>query len=591
MLRTLLGRFGRRAATEAESEASAASAREAARSAAELSARGREQRLGGEYADAERSLTAAIERKHDFGPAHYELGLVYLEQRRAEDAVDCLRLAIHFLPRFASACSALGAAFVALGRHEAAEAECRKALELDPGSSEAWFNLGRALKGRGDLKEAANALRAALKHDANNADAACQLGFVLFRSGRYEEAREVYEALIAAHPDFAEAHHNFGLLQLETGYAAEALANFQRTLALKPAIVETAACVGHALRDLGRLEEAIQAYDAVLARQPQFGDAVINRCYALLMRGDYARGWPEYERRFAATGTAERDSGVTRWRGESLNAKRVLVFAEQGIGDEIMFASCLPDLLLTAGHCFLECNTRLAALFSRSFPQASVHGGEKTGDTRWLEELAPLDYQLSIGSLPMRYRRTSADFPARPGYLKADPARIAFWRATLAALSGRPRIGIAWRGGTLRNRQYLRSTRLEEWLPILERRGVGFVSLQHGDHTAELLALRERGIAIHEVAAANEDLDELAALTSALDLVITVDNTVAHLAGALGVRVWIMLPYSPEWRYLREGEAMPWYPSARLFRQTAPRNRAAVIARIAVTLGEEYGKC
>lgn len=154
------------------------------------------------------------------------------------------------------------------------------------------------------------------------------------------------------------------------------------------------------------------------------------------------------------------------------------------------------------------------------------------------------------------------------------------------------RIGIAWRGGTLRNRQYLRSTQLSQWLPVIAQRGFEFVSLQYGDNRAELQELqRQNNITIRNVGDAVKDLDDLGALITALDLVISVDNTVVHLAGALGAPVWVLLPFSCEWRYLRSGDAMPWYPSARLFRQTEPRDWQSVMARIANALGRDFAAC
>ncbi len=593
MLRGLLAKFGRQAAApDAKNAARAAADGRHDATAAELSAQGVRQRLRGEYADAQRSLVRAIELEHDCAEAHHNLGLVYLDQGHAEDAVDCLHLAIHFSPRLAPAYASLGAALLALRRYEAAEAACRQALALEPASAVTWLHLGNVLKARGELAPATAAYRAALERDAANADAACQLAFVLFRLGQYAESYQAYAMLLAGQPDFAEAHHNLGLLQLETGYPAEALQSFQRALTLKPGTLETRTCIAHALRDLGQLDAAIQAYDAVLAQRPQFGDAVINRCYALLMRGDYVAGWAAYEQRFAATETPLRDFGVPAWRGEPLRETCVLVFAEQGLGDEIMFASCVPDLLAVAGHCVIECNPRLAGLFARSFTPATVRGADKNEDRDWVSALPQLDYQTPIGSLPAHFRRARVDFPARGGYLMADPARIEGWRRILDTPGKPVRIGIAWRGGTLRNRQLLRSTQLADWIPVIGQREFEFVSLQYGDCKAELLELRDRHhVAVREAGDAASNLDELAAVISALDLVISVDNTVAHLAGALGQPLWVLLPFSAEWRYPHSGNATPWYPSARLFRQVQPRDWIPVMQQVAHSLRTDFAAC
>jgi len=381
------------------------------------------------------------------------------------------------------------------------------------------------------------------------------------------------------------------LLRLETGYPEEALASFERALELRPDTLVTQTCIAHALRDLGRIDEALAHYDRVLAQQPNFGDALINRCYALLMRGDYAAGWAEYERRFAATGAPMRGFPFPEWRGEPLAGKRILIYAEQGLGDEIMFASCVPDVLKRAGHVVIESNTRLAPLFMRSFSQATIHGANKDEDHAWLQALPRVDFQVAIGSLPLHFRGTCAAFPANSGYLVADDVRIERWRSRLAAAPNRLRVGIAWRGGSLRTRQLMRSLALAHWQSLLTQPDVDFVSLQYGDVSEESAQLRDRhGITLRSFGAELTAIEELAAAIAALDLIISVDNTVAHLAGALGLPVWILLPFAPEWRYLRSGDTMPWYPSARLFRQSRPREWETVIAETAAALRQVKGR-
>ena len=535
----------RQGATPAASEPAAVAADRAA--AGELLRRGALQRQGAQYDEAARNLTRAIELWHGCGEAHHQLGLVHLEQGRVEDAADCFQLATHFAPGLAAA----------------------------------HLDLGNFHKSRGELEQAAACYRAAIKADPALWDAHCRLGFVLYKLGRYAESQASHAAALAAKPDFAEMHHNLGLLLLETGYAEEALRSFERALALRPATPETLACIAHALRDLGRLDEALAQYNSVLARPEQFGDAVINRCYALLMRGDYAAGWAEYERRFTATATPERGFPFPAWRGEPLSGKRILVYAEQGLGDEIMFASCLPDVMQRAGHVVIECNARLARLFARSFPLATVHGGNKDDDRAWLRALPPADFQIAIGSLPLHFRSARSAFPVHCGYLRADAARVEFWRARLGACNGRLRVGIAWRGGSLRSRQFTRSVTLPCWLPLLAQLDVDYVSLQYGDVADELARLRDQhGVMVRSFGDDIADINELAAAITALDLVISVDTTVVHLAGALGHPVWVLLPSAPEWRYPRSGATMPWYPSARLFRQAKPCEWAPVISRV-----------
>jgi tetratricopeptide (TPR) repeat protein len=376
------------------------------------------------------------------------------------------------------------------------------------------------------------------------------------------------------------------LLQLETGQLSQALASFHRALNLQPGTLETKSCIAHALRDLGRLDDAIAAYRDVLSQQGGFGDALANCSLALLMRGDYAAGWLQYEQRFIASGKRARSVGASVWRGESLAGRTIAVLSEQGLGDETMFASCLPDLLKTAGHVVIECDPRLQPIFSRSFAQATVRCRDGDGAAQDNDAARP-DCEISIGSLPLHFRPARESFPQTAGYLFADTGKVKRWRDSLGASGASRRIGIAWRGGTLRNRQYLRSLDLAEMLPVLRQPGCEFVNLQYGDRRNELNWICEQsGIVVRDLAQdVGTDIDELAAAVEALDLVITVDNTIAHLSGALGKPVWILVPFSAEWRYGRDRESMDWYPTARLFRQPAPRDWATVVERVAHCLG------
>jgi len=561
------------------------------RTAEELHQRGALLLKGKHYAAAVDSLARSLQLKHDLAPAHLDLAMAYLGEGQVEDAADSLRLAVHFAPQLTSAWYELGRVLVKLARFDEAETAYRSILKLDPSDGAAWLGLGDLYKARSDLTLAVECYGNAVNLAPGLAEAHCQRGFALYKLGRYDESHACFDAALAVRPEYTEALHNLGLVQLETAHPDEALESFTRALATHPGIAETRACIGHALRDLGRLDEAVQCYDDVLAERPQFMDALINRSYAYLMREDYDRGWAGYENRFGPDAMQGRGFPFKPWDGKPLDKKRILVYAEQGLGDEIMFASCLPDLLTIGASCVIECNTRVAPLFARSFPQAHVQGASKQDDQAWLAELPPVDCQTAIGSLPLRFRRTPAAFPAPNAYLKADPLRISHWRRLLAETSTDRHVGIAWRGGSLRTRQQLRTIPLLDWIPVLEQPGVQFHILQYGETASEIEALPEPfSMILNSVVSITDDLDELAALITALDLVISVDNTVAHLAGALGKPTWIMLSFSPEWRYPRVTESMRWYPSARLFKQHEPRAWAPVIGRVAAALAIEVDR-
>jgi hypothetical protein len=436
------------------------------------------------------------------------------------------------------------------GRHDLAAEHYAKIIELSPEDSAAHTNLCLAL----------------------------------YETAAYDRARHHGERAIEIDPKLPEAHHNLGLVLREVGEPARAVQHFKRALELKPR-AEMAAGLAHAYRDLGRLNEAIASYDRALRLKQDLGDAVINRAYAYLLKEDYGVGWAEYEGRFSATGTKVREFGLPRWNGEPLRGKTILVHAEQGLGDEIMFASCLPDLIAQADRVIIECSDRLEPLFRRSFPQAVVHGGKKEDPTDWVMQYDPVHWQLPIGSLPRWFRLDRAGFPRKGGYLKADSGDIDKWRTQLGVKNRRV-IGLSWRGGTAKTRSHMRSVPLQLLVPLLGHDEV-FVSLQHGMEAGELDAAGGR---IRTFSDATENIDHLAALVAALDLVVSVDNTNVHVAGALDRPVWVLVAASPEWRYGLSGETMPWYPSAKLFRQGTDRRWEPVIERLAGALDDLRGR-
>jgi len=322
-------------------------------------------------------------------------------------------------------------------------------------------------------------------------------------------------------------------------------------------------------QETGRLPEAFADYDRALALQPEFPLASFHRAMADLLVGNFERGWAGYELRRLSAGHAPAASGLPRWDGSSLAGRTLLIAREQGLGDEIMFASMLPQLVAQAGRCIVECDPRLVATFRRSFPAATVFGTPSGGGLPPAIARSSIDAAIEAGSLPGLLRRRASDFPRHQGYLSADPQQVARWRERLAATGPGLKVGLSWTGGVRMTRRQLRSLSLEQLLPLLRTPGVRFFSLQYtANARADIDALRARhGIVIEHWDDAIRDYDQTAALVCALDQVVSVCTAVAHLGGALGRPVWVLAPVSPEWRYGLTGESMPWYPSVRLFRQ------------------------
>ena len=312
-----------------------------------------------------------------------------------------------------------------------------------------------------------------------------------------------------------------------------------------------------------------------------------------MLQGDFARGWPAYELR-TTVGDANIDAyAFPRWNGEDLSGKTLLIHAEQGVGDEVLLASCYDDLRLRAARCIFICEPRLEALFRRSFPWARVVGHRRRIDRAPAEIQEQVDYQIPAGSLPLHLRSSSTSFPERERFLLPHARQVSDWKARLATLGPGLKIGISWHAGGKPAEYRRRSTGLAEWRELLMLPGVHWVNLQYGDVSAEIEQLRcDLGVTIHDWPHGDPliDLDGFAAKIAALDLVISVGNTTAHMAGGLGAPCRTVLPVVPAWRWLIEGETTPWYPGMRLYRQGVDRSWAAVFARLAADLRSLLGQ-
>lgn len=497
-----------------------------------------------------------------------------------------------------------------------AEADCRKALALRPGAALASLHLATVRLAQRRLTEASECLsraenapgldpktrnrigivwldlddcaraetcfRSILAEDATHPYAWCNLGIALQRRGDLEEALTCFRRSLEFMPDFAEATYNLGLLLRDLGRPADALEMLERALSLKPEFALAQANIGVVHQDLGDIDQAFAAFERALELEPESGDIHLTKAHLLLSAGRFREGWEEQEYRRLAPEFPRDRFPFPEWKGEDLTGKNLLVYAEQGIGDEIMLAGCFPDLLAKAGRCLIECDPRLESLYRRSFPQAEFAGKRFKKPDTWLEAFRPIDLQIPVGSLPRFFRNEAADFPRHSGYLVADPQRIWRWKERLDALGPGLKIGLSWRGGTSRTNAYLRSIPLETWLPVLSRPDAHFVNLQYTDCRTELDSLHSRhGIRIHSWRELENNYEEAAALVASLDLVISVCTALVHLAGALGMPVWVLVPNSPGWRYMRDRDNLPWYPSARLFRQAVPMDWAPVLQRVA----------
>jgi tetratricopeptide (TPR) repeat protein len=387
---------------------------------------------------------------------------------------------------------------------------------------------------------------------------------------------------LAADPASAQAHSDRANALNDLGRASEALAAADRAIALDPDLADAHNARGVALYTRGRSDAAAASYERALALAPGFPEAHANRALARLRAGDLARGFEEYRWRWRVGDAASQRPrlGCPDWEGEPLAGRRLLVFAEQGYGDTLHFVRFVPQLARMGAQVTLLAEPPLARLLRASLPGVEV--------VDRLPADAVFDAQAAMLCLPRLLGVTLATIPAETPYLAADPAGTAAWARRLAALPGR-KVGLVWAGAARRDNpgaaaiDARRSLRLAQFAPLAAATGVQFVSLQVGEPAAEARDAPP-GLSLVDCTAELGDFADTAALVAGLDLVISVDTSVAHLAGALGRPVWILSRFDGCWRWLQDRDDSPWYPSARLFRQPAPGAWDPVIASVAEAL-------
>jgi hypothetical protein len=401
---------------------------------------------------------------------------------------------------------------------------------------------------------------------SNHARAHNNIGVIQQERGDLVEAAAAFRMAIASDPLFGLAWFNRGNCLRDENRLSEAIAHYCRALELMPADAETRINLAAALRELRHFDESLALLDEIPSTSPHWPKAEFNRSLVHFLRGDFGQGWDAYEARLQVT-SQTRATAELRWNGTPLAGRSILLLAEQGIGDQVMFASCLPDLFRQEAKCFLECDARLVPLFARSFPQITTVA--KTSGSGLPAHFGRCDVVDYLGTLPRFFRRRIEDFPQSGSILRPDASQVAKWRSSFARLGSALKVGLSWHGGRDVETRRRRSIALELWEPVFRVPGVRFVNLQYGPAAADAAEARRRfGISLDDGTDCDPllDLDNFAAKMAALDLVISVDNSTAHLAAAIGQKVWTLLPFAPDWRWMLEGEGTPWYSTMRLLR-------------------------
>lgn len=496
---------------------------------------------------------------------------------RLEEALASLAQAIRQNPSNLEALFDYAIVCGELGRWKQALAAYERILQISPGHALAWNNRGNVLLAFGRLEEALASYERALRIQPQYADAANNRAAALHRLNRWEEALAGYDQALRMQPAHADAHNNRAMVLGELGRCDEALAGFDRALALRPTYAQAHSNKARVLQDLGRWSEALENLEKAVALDPSLVEAQWNRALLLLRLGDFERGWPAYEWRWKVDSMRPflRDLPGPFWSGnESLSEKTILLHAEQGIGDTLQFSRYMPMVAEQAAHVIVEAVPEVCALLAENFPGIEV-----------IERSAPLprfDLHCALGSLPLAFRTTPATIPP-PAAIRVDDGKARTWRARLGARTV-PRVGLAWAGNPRHVDDRRRSMPFEKLLPLLRERA-DFHVLQTELRT-DAQTIRAAFPNVHLWTGELRDFSETAALVSHLDLVVTVDTAVAHLAASMGKPVWIMVASVPDFRWMLARSDSPWYPTVRLFRQ--PRSNAweSVVAEVRRALAQ-----
>jgi tetratricopeptide (TPR) repeat protein len=531
------------------------------------------------WEDAVAHYRTALALNPNRAEAHNNLGNALLALECTAEAIPCFQEALRLCPNYPAACVNLGSALKHQDRLEDAAAYCGQALLLDPNLAEAHSNLAAIrLEQERDQEAETHCLRA-LELKPELAEAQANLSVVRLHRNRLEEAEAAALAALQLKPDLVEGHANLGDVLSKQGRLAEALTCFQTAFELQPRSAEVHNKIGYALQHLGRREEALSWFEEALRLKPDLTDAHVNRALLWLLWGDFARGWPEYEWRWKAKKFSRRTFQQPRWDGAPLPGRTILLHAEQGLGDTLHLIRYAPLVKAAGGTVILECQPRLAPLLSHV-----------SGVDRIIPAGCPppeYDVQAPLLSLPYIFHTTAATIPAPVPYLQAEPERVSLWAGRIGG-EGRYRIGLAWAGNPEHESDRTRSMSLAHFAGLAQVPGTALFSLQRGPRS-EQIRTPPQGLEIVNLEEESGDIVDTAAAIQNLDLVISVDSLVGHLAGAMGKPVWLLLPFSPDWRWLLERENSPWYPTARLFRQPRPGDWESVMARVVEALRDAAG--
>ncbi len=517
------------------------------------------------------SYEKAVALKPSYAEAHSNYGNVLKELGRFEEAVSCYDKAIALNPKYAKAYSNRGVVLLALKRYSEAASNFDTAISLEPGYVEAYVNKGNVLKELDQDSSALASYQQAISLKRDYAEAYCSCGLVLQKLRQFSDALSSFDKAITLKPDFAEACLNRGNVLRQLGQLPEAIRSYEQAIALKADYAEAFSNMGNTLTRLKHFSEALECFQRSISLKPDFAESYWNKSLLLLLLADFQQGWALYEWRFQQEklGNALRNYSQPRYFDQDLNHQTILLYAEQGLGDTIQFCRYAKLLADSATQVILEVQPSLLPVLLTLDPRITVLAS-KTNHSRF-------DYHSPLMSLPLVFKTMPDTIPAEESYLSVNPGKAVIWQQRLGE-KRLPRIGLVWSGSAEHSDDQNRSMALE-LLKTLFDLPFEFHCLQKEVREGDLNVLQNHK-SLYAYQDLLEDFSDTAALIAEMDLVISVDTAVAHLAGALGKLTWILLPYIPDFRWFLDRTDSPWYPSVRLFRQDATCDWQTVITEI-----------
>ena len=530
--------------------------------------------------ESAKSYRRAALLKPEDAETHYSLGVVLQRRGDSVPAMAAYERAVQIKPDFPNALANLGYLRSAMGDLPEAERLLLDCTALDPGNVSAHCTLATLLAKQGNAAAAMESCRSALALDPNHAPTLSILGAAYMQVGELHMAEVILRRAVALDPSAISAHCSLADVLAKQGNVAGAAEATRAALAIDPTHALTLCNFGVLLETLGDAKGAVQCYQLALASHPEFKLAHYNVSTLLLGLGDFAQGWPEYESRWDTSEFRAINSRPAltqpQWRGEDIRGSRILLYSEQGLGDTLQFVRYVPMVAALGATVVLRVQPALVRLLStldESILVASIDSDQGAG----------FEWQCSLMSLPLAFHTDLATIPRDVPYLQPDPAQAAAWARRLPADG--LRVGLVWAGNPKHTRDRQRSLALDQLAGLTRLPGVTFYSLQKGPAAQELAAT---SLPIVDLAGQVEDFADTAAIVTNLDLVICVDTAVAHLAGAMGKPVWVLVPHVSDWRWLKDRADSPWYPTMRLFRQSAIGPWDGVLEQVEQELKAEF---